>query len=93
MAVQLKTGSPYAAELKVRLKGNEPLAGIVDWLGKKYREWRPTLDAEGVVGIGPISDHEMSVFCVCGPEDDPDPDVQKSWGYLREDRAALQATV
>jgi hypothetical protein len=88
MTAQLKTGSPYAAELVTRLKSNEPLASIVDWWDAKYREWRPTIDAEGV---GPISEYEWSVFCICGPEDSPDPDIQKGWDYLREDRAALQA--
>jgi hypothetical protein len=93
VAQQLKTsGSPYAAELDARLKSNEPLSSIVEWWDKKYDEWRPTLDAQGVVGIGPISDHEMTVFCIFGPEDSPSPNVQKGWDFLRQDRAALQAS-
>jgi len=84
-------GSPFAAELEARLKSDEPLSSIVDWWGKKYNEWRPSLDAEGVEGIGPISDREMSVFCTWGSEDDPDPKVQHNWDLLRQDRAALQA--
>jgi hypothetical protein len=89
----LNTGSPFATELDVRLKSNEPLSSVVDWWIKQYRAWRPTLDAGGVKGVGPISDREWSVFCIFGSEDDLDPDVQKSWGYLRKDRAALQAAV
>ena len=92
MTVQLKTDSPYAAELDVRLKSNEPLSSIVDWWNEKYREWRPTI-GDKRAGVGPISDREWSVFCIFGSEDSPDPDVQKSWGYLRKDRAALQASV
>jgi hypothetical protein len=84
-------GSPFAAELDDRLKSDEPLSSIVDWWEEKYRAWRPTLDALGVKGLGPISDREMTVFCVFGSEDSPDVDVQKSWDFLRKDRAALQA--
>jgi hypothetical protein len=93
MTVQLKTGSPYAAELDRKLISDEPLSSIVEWWSGKYRVWRHSLDAEGVVGIGPISEREMTVFCIFGSEDSPDPDVQKSWGFLRKDRAALQASV
>jgi hypothetical protein len=79
-------GTPFAAELDAKLVSDEALSSIVAWWRSKYREWRPTLDAEGVEGIGPISDREMTVFCVCGPEDSPDSDIQAGWGYLREER-------
>jgi hypothetical protein len=86
-------GSPFATELDIRLKSSEPLSSIIAWWNQKYIEWCPVLDAKGIKGIGPISDREMTVFCVCGPENSLDPEVQISWDSLREDRAALQATV
>jgi hypothetical protein len=86
-------GSPFAKELDIRLKSNEPLSSIIAWWDQKYTQWCVTLDAKGIKGIGPISDREMTVFCVCGPENSPDPEVQISWDSLREDRAALQAAV
>jgi hypothetical protein len=84
-------GSPFAKELDIRLKSNEPLSSIVNWWNQKYIQWCAILDAKGIKGIGPISDREMTVFCVCGPENSLDPEVQISWDSLREDRAALQA--
>jgi hypothetical protein len=92
MSTQLKTGSPFAAELDVRLKSDEPLSSIVAWWDEKYDEWRPTI-GDKYAGVGPISDREWSVFCLYGAEDDPDPGIQKGWDFLRKDRAALQASV
>jgi hypothetical protein len=87
---QGEQGSPYAAELDVRLKSDEPLSSVVSWWSERYREWRPTLDAEGVESIGPISDREMTVFCIFGPEDSPRADIQVGWDFLRKDREELQ---
>jgi hypothetical protein len=67
------------------------LADIVKWWNAKYCGWRPTLDAKGVEGIGPVSDREMTVFCICGSEDSPNSDIQAGWGFLRDERAMLRA--
>jgi hypothetical protein len=86
MTAQLKTGSPYAAELDARLRSNEPLSSIVDWWWGKYDEWLPTIvvEAEGI--WNQISDHEETIFCICGADGD-----DSTWDILRSHRAALQA--
>jgi hypothetical protein len=89
MAAQPKTGSPHATELDRRLKSDEPLASVVDWWTERYRQWPPTLDPD-VVGIGPISDREMIVYCIGAPEDEDAPEVQAVWNSLRKERATLQ---
>jgi hypothetical protein len=47
---QAEQGSPFAVGLDRRLKSDEPLSSVVNWWSERYREWRPTLDAEGVEG-------------------------------------------
>jgi hypothetical protein len=32
----------------------------------------------------------MTVFCLCGPEDSPDIDIQIGWDFLRKEREELQ---
>jgi hypothetical protein len=32
----------------------------------------------------------MTVFCICGPEDDSDINIQAGWDFLRKDREDLQ---
>jgi hypothetical protein len=87
-----RQGSPFAAELDDRLAGNEPLSSIVEWWNEKYGPWREGLGALGVKGIGPISDREMTVFCIGGSEDNPDIHNQACWGFLRKEREALRAS-
>jgi hypothetical protein len=32
----------------------------------------------------------MTVFCICGPEDNPDSDIQAGWNFLRKEREELR---
>jgi hypothetical protein len=95
----MRNTTPFAAELTAKLAGDEPLAAIVNWWDRQYRAFRAD---NGPISITKMSEAEGSVHCLLGvwelvsesetlTEDDPNPNVQESWSYVRQARAALRS--